>query len=459
MATSEPAITPYQQYVRTVSADLIGCLARHACQPILFIGSGLSRRYFNAPSWDELLAGLCKRCPNIEYDYAYYKQKYGSPIAIGELFAEKYQEWAWAGGKSQFPPELFVSDVPGTIYIKHIIKEWLDDITQKSYAEIADEALRKEASALANIKAQAIITTNYDKFLDFVFPDYHPIVGQKILLGAPLAVGEIYKIHGCISGPDSLVFTSKDYEEFTRKKKYLSAKLLTFFSEHPLIFLGYGAGDPNIRAILSDIDEALPISGDVIQNIYFVEWKNGISDTETPATERLLDIGDGKSIRVKSIQAEDFTWIFELLSSQQVLNGVSPKILRAILSRSYHLVRHDIPRKLIQANFEMLENVLNKEDELIKLFGLTTISDPTALSAIYLYSITALAKEMGYGSWQKLHVAINKVDAGLINRVCGSDNRYHYAFKYGKNQLHKYSDAALTLFSDVLKGEKYEFKP
>jgi hypothetical protein len=223
--------------------------------------------------------------------------------------------------------------------------------------------------------------------------------------------------------------------------------------------LGYGAGDPNIRAILSDIDEALPISGDVIQNIYFVEWKNGISDTETPATERLLDIGDGKSIRVKSIQAEDFTWIFELLSSQQVLNGVSPKILRAILSRSYHLVRHDIPRKLIQANFEMLENVLNKEDELIKLFGLTTISDPTALSAIYLYSITALAKEMGYGSWQKLHVAINKVDAGLINRVCGSDNRYHYAFKYGKNQLHKYSDAALTLFSDVLKGEKYEFKP
>ena len=63
-------------------------------------------------------------------------------------------------------------------------------------------------------------------------------------------------MHGCVTDPVSLVFTQGNYDQFIRKKKYLSAKLLTYFSEHPLIFVGYGAGDPNIKAILSDIDEA-----------------------------------------------------------------------------------------------------------------------------------------------------------------------------------------------------------
>ena len=44
------------------------------CQPIPFVGSGLSKRYFNGPSWDELLAYLAKSCPLIDKDYAYYKQ-------------------------------------------------------------------------------------------------------------------------------------------------------------------------------------------------------------------------------------------------------------------------------------------------------------------------------------------------------------------------------------------------
>ncbi len=47
--------------------------------------------------------------------------------------------------------------------------------------------------------------------------------------------------------PLSLVLTQGDYEAFETDKKYLSAKLLTYFAEHPLLFIGYGANDPNIR--------------------------------------------------------------------------------------------------------------------------------------------------------------------------------------------------------------------
>jgi hypothetical protein len=69
------------------------------------------------------------------------------------------------------------------------------------------------------------VTTNYDQFLELVFPEYTPIVGQQIIQAGSISVGEIFKIHGCVSDPVSLIFTAKDYAEFLRRKKYLSAKL------------------------------------------------------------------------------------------------------------------------------------------------------------------------------------------------------------------------------------------
>ncbi|WP_408647995.1 SIR2 family protein [Vallitalea guaymasensis] len=62
-----------------------------------------------------------------------------------------------------------------------------------------------------------------------IFPEYTPVIGQKILTSEFITVGEIFKIHGCISLPESLVFTSDDYELFNSKKKYLSAIIHFFF--------------------------------------------------------------------------------------------------------------------------------------------------------------------------------------------------------------------------------------
>src|SRR5699024_8957235 len=94
----------------------------------------------------------------------------------------------------------------------------------------------------------------------------------KILKPDTMSIGEIFKIHGSTSEYMDLVFNEEDYELFLQKKKYLSAKLLTFFAEHPLLFIGYSANDKNIQRILTAIAEIIYYDGNLIPNIYFLEY-------------------------------------------------------------------------------------------------------------------------------------------------------------------------------------------
>ena len=67
-------------------------------------------------------------------------------------------------------------------------------------------------------------------------------------------IAEIYKIHGSVQNPESIVINKADYQKFYDKGKYLAAKLMTIFMEYPIIFIGY-----SIQAILSDVVECLPL--------------------------------------------------------------------------------------------------------------------------------------------------------------------------------------------------------
>jgi len=451
---TEKSETKHTQYIAEVVDEIASCVQTSACQPILFIGSGLSKRYINGPNWDELLAYLAKECPLVDKDYAYYKQSLSSPLEIGEEFARLYQEWAWSTGRKQFPAELFAENVPAHAYIKFKISEYFRSLVPKS-APGKNSPFAQELDALRKIKPHAIITTNYDQFLELIFPEYAPIIGQQIIRGASVSIGEIFKIHGCVSAPNSLVFTRSDYAEFIKKKKYLSAKLLTYFSEHPLLFIGYSASDPNIRAILSDIDEALPVSGGIISNVFIAEWIDNAQKSEHPAKEKLIAIEESRSVRINSIETDNFKWVYDAFGSQQALN-VSPKILRSLLSRSYELVRHDLPRTPIQADFQMLEHAVADQESFAKLFGLTTVSNPSAIAANYPYTLSAVAKKLGGNYWVTAQNEIDRIKAAKNFDLKASDNRYHCAMKYGKSILHKYSEDAVALMKKSKAGDPYE---
>lgn len=450
-------------YREQVTADVEALVARMCCQPILFVGSGLSKRYISGPSWDELLANLAKRCPLIDKDYAFYKQTLKQPLAIGEEFARIYQRWAWDKGKNQFPADLFQDDVSEQAYIKYTIAQHLASLTPSALSDIADKATQAEIAALQRIRPYAVITTNYDRFLELVFPEYQPVIGQNIIHGTQVLFGEIFKIHGCVSEYNSLVFTQSDFDEFIRKKKYLGAKLLTYFSEHPLLFVGYSASDPNIRAILSDIDECIPRHGSpgtVVPNIYILEWQAAAASDYIPGREKLIEIDGGRSVRIKAIEMDEFGWVFSAFGNHQPLNAVSPKVLRALLHRSYDLVRHDIPRQKVEADFEMLERAVKTESAFAKLFGITTVNMASSNTANYPHTLTDLAEKLTGKKntyWATAQQYIDRIKTDKKIDIKKSDNRYHCATKTGKTSVvHKYSDHLFDLIQRIKRDEDYE---
>ncbi|WP_158599759.1 SIR2 family NAD-dependent protein deacylase [Azospirillum cavernae] len=444
----------YGRYVEEIKDDISETMQKFGCQPILFVGSGLTKRYVGTPNWDELLSYLAELCPNIEKGIGFYKQSFKTPMRIGEEFSRLFQNWAWGNGHAHFPKEMFDASVDAQSYIKYKIATYIREFTEKNDGIFFDE-YSDEIGSLKKIRPHAVITTNYDCMMEILFPDHTPIIGQQILKGQQISIGEIYKIHGCVSEYNSIVFTQRDYDNFMRKKKFLSAKLLTFFNEHPLIFIGYSAGDPNIRAILSDIDEALPEKGGVVPNVYILEWNRNISSKSTPAREKIIPTEDERSVRVKLIEASDFGWVFDAFSSNPVLNDINPRVLRALVARSYDLVRHDIPNMKVHADFQMLTESVESSSSFAKLFGIANISDYSIASAQHPLSATQLGKMLGFKGWHHANKLMDKIisEKGINIKEC--DNKYHRSEMVNKTKFHKFSHDAVDLLRKVKNGEDY----
>ncbi|MEQ9567429.1 MAG: hypothetical protein RLN85_16705, partial [Pseudomonadales bacterium] len=163
-----------------------------------------------------------------------------------------------------------------------------------------------------------------------------------------------------------------------------------------------------------------------------------------------------RSVRVKLIVASDFQWVFDAFKSPETLNSIPPNIMRAILHRSYDLVRSDLPRTKLEVDFDFLERKLENQDEFAELFGITTISNPSLVSAKFPYSITELGKKMGGNGWHAADslMKIVKRDTGVD--IKKGDTKFHQKMKVNNTEFHKYSEEALELLERVKNAGKCE---
>lgn len=445
-----------KSYIEKQDALIRNTLDAMQCQPVFFIGSGFSKRYFGAPSWIELLRLTSKRIGMSEAEFNYLVQKNkGLAIPIGQDLQEAAFEWAWKKGKTKFPKEYFEAGKDQSQFLKYLA---CTEITQAmpSKAKLAKLPLANELTLLRTTSPHAIITTNYDSFLEAIFEGYEPIIGERVIRYNLNMVGEIFKIHGTADDVSSIVLTADDYDNYRQKKKYISAKLLTYLAEHPVFVFGYGFGDPNVTEIIEDVGEIIGGKDRFISNIFYVQWAESVSGPEILREEYVVGSGDHQ-YRVRAIVADDFSWIYKAIAQEREIGGVvNTRVLRAMASRMYKLIRTDIPRRQFEVNYDTLEGVAGSENELPRLLGLVE-ADNSNLT--HPFVLTQVGQQLGFGSWHGARKLICEICVDKGVDITASDNCYHCGVKAGqKTVIHKYSKEAVSLLRKVKAGEAYTLR-
>ena len=324
--------------------------------------------------------------------------------------------------------------------------------TRGSYGSVELDA---EISALKAMSPHAIVIINYDELIELLFLDYERVIGQTILRHPYLSIDEIFKIHCCVSKPTSLVLSTEDCDTSKTDKKYLSAKLSTYFAEHPLVSVGYSATDPNIKSVLYDVDRMMRADFQLIPNIYVLEWSPDITSTSYPAHHRVLFVGDDHEIQIKSISAASFKWVFKALGSAGSLEKVNMKLLRGLMARAVDLIRKDVPTKRIEVDFLTLEHKMNSGESIATLLGITSLDHASKVNATFPYMLTQVVEDLGLSYRSRANVHIEEVKKKTGFDIKGSDNSYHITMKTGKKSwTNKYSQAIVDLLSKVSKGEE-----
>jgi len=443
----------FAEYKAKAKDAIARILAEKECQPILFVGAGLSIRYFGAPGWAQALQSAISHLPEGEGNIDFYIQKYERNLPlIGTAIAEKIHEWAWKNGKNKFPPGLFDSQYPRSIFLKHLIATKIGDMTPP-VDQLLQSKYSTEIRQLRSVRAHAIVTTNYDNMLENIFPDYAKIVGQAVIRHDINSFGEIYKIHGTVEQPSSMVLTNEDYIEFASKQKYITAKLLTYLAEHPVFIFGYNLGDPNIASIIKDLGEIIANEDGLIQNIFYIGYDERARLREDLPDQHVIRFGD-QQYRMRTIITDEFEWIFNELAQNQALKSINPKLVRVLAARTFKLIRSDIPRGKLEVNYRVLEGMQENEDELPNLLGITRAE---SRNESHPFTITQIAEKLGYTNWNHANKLIKKIKDQTGFDIRATDNVYYVKIKSGKaSHFGKWSHAAVALLQKVQAGEPYE---
>ncbi|MDD3266839.1 MAG: SIR2 family protein [Burkholderiales bacterium] len=194
---------------------------------VVFIGAGLSRNY-GCSGWSELAQEAIKECYKIPngINYLTYQDLISTinnpktMLTIGKRYLYKKKK-------------------------KNIFKKCLN----KSLNNYSSQIKKSTNGIYRHLTGifKYFITTNADKHINNFF-DYNNI-HYKNMHSGPIKKDTLYKIHGCISDINSMVFTTDEYlRQYMIETNNTSAfKLGNFlqsvFMNYDVVFIGYGLAE------------------------------------------------------------------------------------------------------------------------------------------------------------------------------------------------------------------------
>lgn len=356
--------------------------------PIIFAGAGLTKRYFSdAPSWPDLIKNLWTETlgENSYFDrYFELREELNDQFQILVTMAEELE----ASYNRLFVkrvvelPNLTVNDYYETDKspFKTRIANIFSSLTPRKGM---DEELNLFGALLS--KARFIVTTNYDPLIESLLKDKVQVnVGSNGLFNPSEEYGELYKIHGSVSDPDSIVITKSDYLKISETNILVNAKILTKLTEAPILFIGYSLTDDNIRSLLSDLSANMPFSiSEAAKRIGVIAFEPGeLNLIESINTFQYSDT----TIGFTEIKTDNYQLVYSKLS--KIKQGFSPYEIRKYQNAIHKLIlsgNHDDKPVLVSSiNIEDLDTeishhniaiAIGPSDEINAAFGIPDYID------------------------------------------------------------------------------------
>ncbi|MCK4733701.1 MAG: SIR2 family protein [Methanophagales archaeon] len=220
-----------------IPPEIINALISDKC--ILFVGSGLSSQVRRSndqplPTWKELLFEL------LDWGIAKKVRFWGDPVDIKQMIEK--------GNLLMAAQEL--QDRISTAKIG----EFLNFV-------FGDKSVRPSIAhrLLPHIAFRGILTTNYDSLIEGAYAIENngripSVFTQEDLLTRPSPLHRddffIFKLHGHFDRPSTIILGSRDYQDLLFRTPGYRQFLETLFSTHTIVFIGFGANDPDLDNIL-----------------------------------------------------------------------------------------------------------------------------------------------------------------------------------------------------------------
>ena len=294
--------------------------------PMLFIGSGISKRYIkDYPTWDELLTISASKIGVNKHQLLAMKQSItnDNPSAdlcdiyktVGSRLTELFRTKVESGELDL--SSIFTDDEIAEIEAKRIpFIKMLIAKSMKNYTLISGTKIDNELKEFKKIQETigAVITTNYDQFLEKeIFNNFVVYSDQtQYYMNDCSGIGEIYKIHGSVTSPQNIIFNKYDYENFDNNLKGIASKILSLAFDYPIIFMGYSLEDHNVQNILYTLIDCLSDAQlkEIAQNIIYVNWKPG--ESRLIQTKKTIT-SNGRSLTMTNIDTDNYYAIYKYL--------------------------------------------------------------------------------------------------------------------------------------------------
>lgn len=317
---------------------ILSKLIKDNSYPIIFVGSGMSKRYLTkSPTWIELLEYFWNK---IDYSEDFYgklndikdvflksghlemESRFLANIRMASIIEESYNQKFNKGEiiiSNLSTKEAYTNNISP---FKHALSEIFNDYT-------LDDTMNKEFESWKQFirKSQIIITTNYDTLIEDSYSDgskasLKKYIGQEGFFDKTSGSAELFKIHGCCTDPNSIIINEEDYNLFNKNSVLISAKILSSLITSPIIFLGYSLSDANVRKIISDFTSQLPKEDSRISEnrIIVIEYAKGVMQLDETI------IHDSEIGSYTLIKTDNYKLLYDKISS--INQGLSPYEIR-----------------------------------------------------------------------------------------------------------------------------------